>query len=163
YYGEERIAWAISFLLLLSHPGFSKPEQASEFKEQLVTYVRGLAAVLPSILEERSQESEEAADKAKLRELRVKSNLDMLLTEFGAHEAREPVQVIRYLHSQLLKAKQRHSPIDTNIHQAIEGLDRVLKRSASRQPQQRTPFPVELLHGVIARLDDGIYVAGQLQ
>jgi hypothetical protein len=161
FYGEERMAWVVSFLTTLSHPGFGKSEQAPELKRRLTKYLRDLVATLPKIFASRATGGD-TVDHAKSRELRVKSNLDLLLAEFGAHELQEPVQVIRYLHSQLLKPRQRHSPIDTNINQAIEGLDRVLRRSPARTAVtgRRVPFTDS---EVLARLDDGIYVAGQLQ
>lgn len=170
YYGDERVVWTASMLLLLSHARFRSSRRATPVRERLLAYLRKLIARVQSDLARRDPTTATSrADAGQTRLLKIKSNLDMLLTELGTHELRQPVDVIRYLHSLLLKIRQRHSPIETNMNQAVDTVGRAIRQSRPRTEVAREGLDLTNRRVPItdpdqlALLDDGIYVAGQLQ
>lgn len=169
YFGEERVAWTVSMLLLLSHPRFRILERAEQVRNRLIGYIKGLIARIQAEIEVKGEADRPGPGNLRLNELfRIKSNLDMLLTDLGLHELRLPVQVIRYLHSLLLKPRKQHSPIETNSQQAMDALDRAFSQGAPpTDPATRShaaPSRVEIKDAPsFSGLDDGIYIAGQLQ
>lgn len=108
YFGDERVVWTISMLLHLSHPGFEAAETRKELKNLLKREVNGLLEVQNHL-----EENALADERSRLR--RAKDNLNQLMTDLGAYDMRQPHEVVRFLHSQLLKPKRRHSPIESTL------------------------------------------------
>jgi orotate phosphoribosyltransferase len=137
FYGEEQVVWTVSLLLLLSHPRLRTLDRAEPVRCELTAYIKDLIARVQAQLNPATEaEAAPLGDVQLSHLLRIKSNLDMLLTELGGHELRLPVQIIRYLHSLLLKPTVQHSPIETNMGQAITALHRAVARPAARRGAQ---------------------------
>ncbi len=169
YYGDERVVWTASMLLLLSHPRFLTAKRATPLRDRLLGLVRKLVErVQDDLPPPDATPSSGQSDAEQSRLLKIKANLDMLLTELGTHKLRQPVDVIRYLQSLLLKTRRHHSPLDTNMNQAVEAvqrsirqlLPRPIKSAALDLTNRRVPITAS---DQLALLDDGIYIAGQLQ
>jgi hypothetical protein len=162
YFGEERVAWTVSLLLLLSYPRFRTSDRSTPIREKLTTYVKELLnRVQVQIEPQRVAEPRPRLVVKYDQLLKIKSNLDMLLTELGAHELRLPATVVRFLHSQLLKDRPRHSPIVTNMENVLNALRAVVETGpgGKASPNRRLEIPAKYLPA----LDDGIHIAGQLQ
>jgi orotate phosphoribosyltransferase len=171
YYGEERVAWTVSMLLLLSHPRFRTARRTAPIRERLVGALQNLVARVrpdpapggPAGAGSRRPGLQQA------RLLKIKSNLDMLLTEMGTFELRQPVDVIRYLHSLFLKTRQQHSPLVTSMNEAVQAVRRAVRQSMAGPAQSGAGLDLtnRRVHitaaDQLARLDDGVHIAGQLQ
>jgi orotate phosphoribosyltransferase len=158
YYADERLAWCLSMLMHLSRHDFRQPRVARELKERLIDETETLLTELGNIL----SGDRRLRDAANTLE-RIKANLNMLLTDLGAHDLTEKHQVIRFLHSKVIALKRGHNPIHTSLDAALLSLQKI----AAENPSERAS-PVKRRINVSGtpvkkNIEDATYTAGILE
>jgi hypothetical protein len=172
YYGNERVIWAVSMLLHSTRhrlDALASAARDSELRKMTSELMSAWEQPFPASPTRPPMDSDTAI---KLR-LRVKTNLGHLLTELRTHERTEKHKLIRYLHSQLVTPRQRHSPINnalTDVGAAIESqvAGRTGSGEASGAFQGRTrPLALDLESSegqrLKFRLEEAIYTTGVVQ
>lgn len=136
HFSDERLAWSVSMLLLLSRQKFEEDPGWMRLCEILVNSIRSCKEAIRHRKEELEQKLPEVADDETHRSLETltrlcRDNLDALLTDLGQHRLVRYDQIIRFLHSHLLQ-KPHHSPIISTLRALELALDGELKSNPHR-------------------------------
>lgn len=176
FFTHERVGWTASMLMLLSQNRFHEPETASALKASLRAWLEEASDVFRGFLLDTSRHPADytrVVDSEREQAVRLKANLDLLLTELGAYALSRKHQVIRFLHAQILTTKRRHSPIQTNLTGVVNGLTEAMDRSREGREQQggngqsRARWSLEtdreLWKRVKQKVDDALLSVGLLE
>ena len=175
YFSEERVAWALSMILLLSHHQFSRQNVAEDFKKRFAAKVKSYSDAFRD-LESRSIASLEDKNQLALGQFsnKIRSNLDQLLTELGAHTVQANDEVVRFLQSRLIYVKLNHNPTRSTLERLIRNMDARFRKEAVREasngslsaPPNVVSFGPDLSderRQLQALSKDALYAVGQLQ
>jgi|GEM_PF-3354771 hypothetical protein len=143
HFSDERLAWSISMLMLLSRQKFGEESSWVKLRGRLVIAIRSVQAVIRNNQEtlevrltafknaEESDDNQSAATRSIATLCRLsKDNLDALLTDLGEHHFTRHDHVVRFLNIHLF-AKRHHSPIQT----ALERLKLALETELDEKPR----------------------------
>ncbi len=157
YFGDERVAWNLSMLMHFSHHKFHQPEVAVELKNRM----KKAATRFINFFEQNLPQDSEG--EARSRKNRVKANLNLLLTELGAHELKAKHQVIRYLHSKVTTPKKGHNPIYSSLDAALLELEGLVSLRESADPKEEVQRVRIDKVETKKLLEDAVYTAGILE
>jgi orotate phosphoribosyltransferase len=161
YFGEERVLWSISLLMIFSNHRFRQPDVASGLKDTVKKIVGDYIKLFENALPDEGTFDQE-------RKHRIKANLNLLLTELGAHEHRRKYQIIRYLHSLIINLPKGHNPINSSLENATDTLKAVVdfgKPVEQREGNDGNPNSRIRIdeRDTKKELEDAIYTTGILE
>lgn len=128
YFSDERVPYFTSFLLHSLYPKstrLSQPQRDSidDLNSTISHFKQLVSDFSQSDGDEEVDENEEASFFSQSKVQLIQNNLDKILTETGKHEQREKHQTIRYLHREILRPRERHNPIFTNLSKLLGALE----------------------------------------
>ena len=152
YFGEERIFFAISFLLHGLYPELPrKGEKAIDEIEDLNNRVEQFKEAFLNHKDRSALASERSY---RMRADLITVNLDAVLRETGKLEMIERHQIVRYLHDEVLRPKDRHNPVFTNLSAFITASDSFLSRHKLKEHPKS--FGFSMPNHLISKLDDAL-------
>ncbi|NET37682.1 MAG: hypothetical protein F6K19_37635 [Cyanothece sp. SIO1E1] len=113
YFSDERIPYFIAFLLQSLYP---KLPQVSGQDRRSIEDLNATVSEFKRVFSDYAQMLDnQGSELSKSRIQLINNNLDTILMETGKHEQLEKHQTIRYLHREVLRPKEGHNPVFTNL------------------------------------------------
>lgn len=120
YFKEDRILFAISFLLHACHPEFYKGSSNWELKRKIFKLIEEFRDVFNNFANKKV--SDKRNDYLKPFISMINGNLDLLLVDIGYHDRLDKHQVIQYLHREVLRPKKGHNQVITGLTQLLQSV-----------------------------------------
>lgn len=136
FFSDERIFFVLSLLLHGVFPSFHRQKNSilEKIKNKFDEDIEDCKQKFKSAFGEDSeinlsklQNSSQVKENLKSVPLLIINNFDLLLTETGKHDHLEKHQYIRYLHREVLRPREGHSPIFTSMQTLIKILEDFLE------------------------------------
>ena len=157
YFSDERIPYFIAFLLRSLYPKLPQLRSADRRAvDELNAAISNFKAVF-SNYHQSLEPSDSILSKSKVQLLN--NNLDTILLETGKYERREKHQTIRYLHREVLRPKEGHNPVFTNIAILLRELEDFFEEHKEREGQEVNSdvrFQISVVARFLTKLDDAL-------
>lgn len=122
HYSEDRIAWAISTLVLFSYKSVLPKKNNNDTVAKLKSIIQEDILKFIDNIEELSKSNDRSVIRKggeiklnRFKKQSIKLNLSHLLTELGQHERKNYHQSLRFLQKQIIKPAKHHNYINTTL------------------------------------------------
>ncbi|MEL7004633.1 MAG: hypothetical protein AAFN93_18140, partial [Bacteroidota bacterium] len=156
YFSDERIPYFIAFLLRNLYP---KLPQLRSVDRHAVDELNSAISNFKTVFFNYHQTPEQSNSiLSKSRIQLINNNLDAILLETGKHRRHEKHQTIRYLHREVLRPKEGHNPIFTNISILLRELEDFFEQYQEREGQEvNSDVRFQIGSGkILTKLDDAL-------